>query len=150
MDRKDPILIGTVAGMLAALIKDIPNYIFFRFGVIHVTYWTLAASAFIRASDLDRPTALIIGAFTDIIMGGILGVLIWAVFKLFGRDLWGYKGLVVGNTVWLFGAGLAVNVFARLAPVEPAFRLTSLLDHQLFGLAAAFLIWRWTKLVTPR
>lgn len=143
--RKDGILISTVAGMIAALAKDVPNYILVRLGVIKLSYWLLAASTFVERHRANEFLSLSVGAIADIILGGSLGLSILVIFCLFGRDLWWYKGLVAGNIIWLLGAGLAVNNFARIVPVDPVFRLTSLLDHQLFGLVAAYLIWRWSK-----
>lgn len=131
--------------MAAALLKDIPNYLFCRLGVIDLSYWRLAASTFVLPRDAGRPLSLALGGMADIILGGVLGVIVLLIFIWFGSDAWWYKGLIAGNTIWLFGAGLAVNAFARLVPLDPMFRLISLLDHQIFGLSAAYLISRWYR-----
>ena len=145
MREIDGVLVGTIAGMIATLVKDLLNLVLFLFGVVELTYWQLAASTFLRPGLCSSPGGLLVGAMADIILGGVLGMIIVLIFKFFGRDLWWYKGLVAGNAIWLFGAGLAVNVFTRLAPLDIPFRVASLFDHQLYGITAAFFVWYWTR-----
>jgi hypothetical protein len=141
----DGVLLATVAGMLASLAKDVPNFILYRLGVHHVLYWRIAATTFVQPGDAGSVAGQIIGCAADIILGGTIGLIILQAFRIYGPDLWWYKGLVAGNAIWLFGSGFALNIFLRHIPSDPIFRLTSLLDHQLYGLVAAYLIWRWTK-----
>ncbi|MGE5598953.1 MAG: hypothetical protein ACM3XS_06200 [Bacteroidota bacterium] len=141
--RADGVIVGTMAGMVATLLKDIPNYLLFRLGVIDLPYWRLAASTFVLPEDADEPLSLALGGAADIIIGGILGMIILMVLIYFGFDAWWYKGLVASGAVWLLGAGLGVNTFVRLVPVDPLFRFFSLFDHLIFGLSAVYIIRRW-------
>ncbi|MGE5550492.1 MAG: hypothetical protein ACM3ZC_08165 [Bacteroidota bacterium] len=150
MRRMDGVLAGTMAGMAATLVKDVPNYSLYRLGWVKLTYWHLAASVFVAREDIGSPLALVVGAAADIIVGGVLGMVLLLIFRHFGRDLWWYKGFVAGNAIWLFGSGLGVGAFCRLVPLDPIFRLSSLAEHQLYGLTAAFLIWHWTRLEQKR
>lgn len=141
---RDRILAGTIAGMLATLVKDIPNYILWKMGIVDYLYFHLAASALIRPEDVDTLWGLVLGLVVDIITGGTIGLLIIFLFKATGRDYWWYKGLIAGNLIWLWGLGITINLgFARIVPIDPVFRLTSLIEHQIFGLLAAYLITRW-------
>ena len=127
----DGVFLATLAGMLAVLAKNVPNFILYRLGVHHVLYWKIAASTFVQPADTGSVVGLIIGAAADIILGGTLGIIILQAFRIYGPDLWWYKGLVAGNAIWFFGSGLALNLFLRYTPSDPAFRLSSLFDHQL-------------------
>ena len=138
---KDRILAGSIAGMIATLIKSIPNLILWKLGIVKYLYFHLAASALIKPTSVHTTLGLIVGVVTDVITGGSLGIITVFLFKFTGHDYWWYKGLLVGNMVWLWGMGILINLgAARIVPVEPLFRLTSLLDHQLFGLIMAYLI----------
>lgn len=141
---KDRILAGTMAGMIAAIIKSVPNIILWKLGIVKHLYFHLASSALVRPEDVDTVLGLILGVVVDVITGGTLGVLIIFLFKATGRDYWWYKGLVMGNAIWLWGLGIGINQgFARIVPFDAVFRLTSLVEHQIFGLIAAYLIIKW-------
>jgi len=141
---KDRILAGTIAGMIASIIKTISNLILWKMGVIKHLYLFIASAALIRPEDATTVLGVILGVVVDIITGGTLGLLLVYLFKLTGRDYWWYKGLIMGNVIWLFGLGLAINFGAsRIVPVDPVFRLTSLVEHQIFGLVGAYLIIKW-------
>jgi hypothetical protein len=141
---KDRILAATIAGMIATMVKTVPNYFLWKFGVVKYFYLHIAASAMVLNRDIDSFTGLAVGFIVDIIMGGTLGIIIIMLLKYFGTDYWWYKGMVAGNIIWLWGLGVLINLgSARLAPVDPLFRLTSLIEHQIFGLVATYLIVRW-------
>lgn len=141
---KDRILAGTMAGMIATLFKTIPNVILWKMGIVQHLYLHVASAALIRPEDVNTVWGLILGVTVDIITGGTLGLLIMYLFKFTGRDYWWYKGLIIGNVIWLWGLGITINFGAsRIVPLDPVFRMTSLLEHQIFGLVGAYLIIRW-------
>ncbi|PKM80807.1 MAG: hypothetical protein CVU89_11705 [Firmicutes bacterium HGW-Firmicutes-14] len=141
---RDSILAGATAGMAATLIKNIPNLILWKTGIVEYIYFHLAASALISPNEVGSPIGLLVGVVVDIITGGTLGILIIYFLKITGKDYWWFKGLIVGNLIWLWGLGVAINFgVARIVPLDPVFRLTSLIEHQIFGLAGSFLIIQW-------
>ncbi len=141
---KDRILAGSVAGMIATLVKAVPNFILWKLGIVKYLYFQVAASALVTPQDVNTTLGLVVGFITDIITGGSLGLLIVFLFRYTGRDYWWYKGLIVGNLIWLWGLGELINFgAARIIPLQPAFRLASLVDHQIFGLTATYLIVKW-------
>lgn len=133
--------------MIATIAKDLPNFILFRLGMVKITYWQMAASTFLPVHDTSTSAGLIIGAAADIILGGGLGMIIVLIFQKFGFDLWWYKGICAGNIIWLFASGIGVNLFTRLVPLDPFFRVSSLVEHQIYGLVAAFFIQHWLNVV---
>lgn len=141
---KDRIIVGTIAGMIATLFKDIPNYILWNLSVVKYLYFHLAASALLDLKDVYSIYGIILGIVIDVINGGALGLIIMFLFKWTGQDYWWYKGIVMGNIIWLFVLGLLINWgAAKIVPNEPLFRIASLIDHQIYGLLTAYLICRW-------
>lgn len=141
---KDQILAATVAGMIATPFKTGINLILWKSGVVEYFYLHIAASALLLPQDVETPLGLVTGFIIDIITGGSMGILIILTLKYFGTDYWWYKGLVIGNLIWLWGLGIFINWgAARIIPTDPLFRITSLIEHQIFGLVATYLIVRW-------
>jgi hypothetical protein len=138
----DGVLAATTAGMIATLAKDLPNFFSRFFGLVNRTYWELAASAFVRPPQIHTIPGWIVGGFADLILGGALGVVVLMVFRGFGRDLWWYKGLVSGNVIWFVGLAIGAHCLSNLPPTTALFNLEALVEHQIFGLMAAYLIWR--------
>lgn len=141
---RDKVLAGTIAGMVASLFKDLPNFILYKLNIVHYLYLHFAASAQLFPGDIDSNIGYIIGFLADIITGGAVGFTLILFLSYFGYDYWWYKGLIAGNALWLFGLGVILNLGAvHLIPNDPVFRFTSLFDHQIFGLVASYLITKW-------
>ena len=134
-----------MAGMIATLIKDISNLIFYLFKVVNVLYFQLAASAHLLPADINTPIGYIIGIFSDIITGGSIGVVGIIFLSYFGTDYWWYKGCIIGNLVWLFGLGVILNLgTVHFNSFSPIFRIFALVDHQIFGLIYVYIVYRWS------
>lgn len=134
-----------MAGMIATVFKDASNLSFYGLQVIDQLYFQLAASAHLLPEDVNSVPGYIIGILSDIITGGAIGVLGIVFFSLYGTDLWWFKGCIIGNLVWLFGLGVILNLgTVHLNFHDPVFRLTAYVDHLIFGLVYAYLIYRWS------
>lgn len=141
---KDRVLAGAVAGMVASAIKDIPNIILWKMDVVKHLYFYLAASALIDPKQVDTAMGLILGIVVDMITGGSLGIILVFLFKFTGQDYWWFKGLATGSLIWLWGLGISINLgAARMIPLDPLFRITALIEHQIFGFVSAYLVVRW-------
>lgn len=148
---KDKIVIGSMAGMIGTLFKDLPNFILYKLGVAPYLYANIAASAHLVPADLYSPLGYIIGFLADIITGGAIGVVTILFLDRFGMDYWWYKGLIIGNTVWLFGLGVTLNLGAvHLIPTDPVFGFTSLFDHIIYGLVTVYILFKWRKTVEKK
>lgn len=144
---KDRILAGSIAGIIGSLFKDLSNFILYKMRVVEHLYAHLAASAHLNEAGIYSPMGYIIGFVADMITGGAIGVVTILFLDRFGSDYWWYKGCIIGNTVWLFGLGVILNLgTVNLVPREPIFRLTSLFDHLIFGLAMVYLIYKWEQI----
>ncbi|MGE5604186.1 MAG: hypothetical protein ACM3YE_00660 [Bacteroidota bacterium] len=144
---KDRILVGSLAGMIGSLFKDMPNFFFYKLGLVKYLYAHLAASAHLDEAGIYTPLGLIIGFLADTITGGAIGVATILFLDKYGTRYWWYKGCIIANTIWLFGLGVVLNLNAvTFAPRDPAFRFTSFFDHILFGLVTVYLIYKWDRL----
>lgn len=143
---KDRIFIGSMAGTIGTLFKDIPNFIFYKLGIVQCTYANLAASAHLDPGQIHTPIGYIIGITGDMVTGGVLGILLILFLDWSGPDFWWFKGLIIGNGLWLFALGVILNLgTVHFVPADPVFRLMSILDHWLYGLATVYIIHQWTK-----
>ncbi|MDK2824083.1 MAG: hypothetical protein PWQ67_1924 [Clostridia bacterium] len=144
---KDSIISGTVAGIIATVIKAIPNFILWKFGVVKYLYLHIAASAIIFPQEISTPLGITLGIIADLLTGGTFGLLIIITFKLTNNDAWWYKGLIIGSIIWLFALGIAINLgAARIVPVQSIFRITSWIDHLIYGVTASYLITKWSPI----
>jgi hypothetical protein len=142
---KDRLVIGSIAGMIAAICKDISNLIFYLLKLANVLYIQLAASAHLLPANINTPLGYFIGIFSDLITGGSIGILCIILLSYFGTDCWWYKGFIIGNLVWLFGLGVILNLGTiHFNSFDPAFRFLALIDHQIFGLIYAYTIYLWS------
>ena len=145
---KDRVVVATIAGMIASVIKDIPNFIYYKMGLVKVLYANLAASAHLIPSDLNTTIGYTIGFLGDTITGGAMGLIAIEFLRRYGNDYWWYKGLIIGNTLWLFGLGVIPNLGAiNLLAYEPWFRLTSFFDHLLYGIIVVYIITIWNRAI---
>ncbi|HEX7713010.1 MAG TPA: hypothetical protein VF531_03230 [Bacillota bacterium] len=143
---KDKVVISSIAGIIASLFKDLPNFILYKLGVVHYLYAHLAASAHLLPDGVYFPLGWIIGFLGDTVTGGAIGVVTILFLDCFGTDYWWYKGLTIGLTIWLFGLGVILNLgTVHLVPFDPVFRLTSIFDHIIFGEVTVYIIYRWQK-----
>lgn len=144
---KDRILVGSLAGMIGSLFKDMANLFFYKLGFINCLYIHLAAAAHLDEAAIFTPLGLIIGFLADTITGGAIGVAIVLFLDRYGFDYWWYKGCIIANIIWLFGLGVVLNLnVVTFVPRDPVFRFTSLFDHILFGLITVYLIYKWDRL----
>lgn len=144
---KDRVVIGSIAGIIGSLCKDLPNFILYKMGVVKFLYAHLAASAQIDQREVYSAAGWMMGFLADMITGGAIGVVAIRFLDRFGSDYWWFKGCIIGNTIWLFGLGVILNLGAvNLIPNDPVFRFTSLFDHLLFGLVMVYLIHKWDRL----
>ncbi len=147
---KDRVLIGSTAGMIAAVFKDASNLIFYSLKIVNTLYFQLAASAHLLPAGVNTVLGYIIGILSDIITGGTIGVLGIFFLSYFGTDYWWYKGCIIGNLVWLFGLGVILNLGTiHLNSYDPVFRMVAFIDHQIFGLVYVYLVYRWSQKTKP-
>lgn len=144
---KDRILVGSLAGMIGSLFKNMPNFFFYKLGFVKFLYVHLAAAAHLDEAAIFTPLGLIIGFLTDTITGGAIGVAIILFLDRYGFDYWWYKGCIIANIIWLFGLGVVLNLkVVTFIPRDPVFRFASLFDHILFSLITVYLIYKWDRL----
>lgn len=148
---KDSILVGTISGIIATLVKAISNLIFYKLNIARYLYYQIAASALILPEDINTPLGFLLGVLADIFTGGSLGVLFIVLINKTNKDYWFYKSIVFGVLVWLFGLGVILNLnTVRIIPVDPVFRLLSLIDHIIFGFVTGFLIIKYYYLMEKK
>lgn len=143
MPARDGVVVGTMAGMLAALAKDAVNLALSRLDHGIMPYWQMAARTFVRADEAMTLGGWAAGALIDLILGGGLGLIVLLILRHFGRDYWWYKALVAGKAVWLLGYVFGVHFLTPLGNRTPIGFMAAFLDHQVFGFVVVYLNCRW-------
>ncbi len=129
---KDRILLGLTAGIISTVPTRILNRIENRSGLNDVKYNMMAANLFLQENEVATPAGRIVGAITNHINTGAVGILITYLLSSTGRDHAVLKGAVTGVFSWIAVFGLT----SRILPVraqKPLAPLLSFLDHTLFG-----------------
>ena len=93
MKKHDGMALSAVVGIGGVLAKDVLNFTLKGLGVLKFNYWQLAASAFLTAKEANTPGGWLVGAVSDFIIGGALGIIVLAVsFASLGLTFGGLKG----------------------------------------------------------
>ncbi len=137
--KKDPILFGTVIGLLANVVKLTVNYLAFWFGFTEVVFWRLTATNFLAQEFLFDPLALVVGAVGDLVVAATLGVIFIYLLKFCGSKYLWFKAIGFALLAWvgLFGTLLGSQVEAKV-PQTVSGVLVTIVAHSVFGLALAY------------
>lgn len=139
---KNALIVGATSGMIVGIIKNIPNIILYKLGIVNYSYIILAASIHFKNANFGI-SEYIIGIITDTLTAGILGILIFIIMQIFKFEKWYIKSIILGGAVWLFMFGLVLNlpiVHANALDITPISRIISFIFHQLFVFSIIWLI----------
>lgn len=136
---RDRVIIGSLIGILADIVKLTFNYLAFLLNYTNVVFWQLTATRFLENGDLFSPIALLIGGVADLTITAILGVIFLFFIDYTGADYLWIKGIGFGMAVWvgLFGTLLGQSVQGKINQ-EPSSILVTMVAHFIFGLSLAF------------
>ncbi|MEW6623851.1 MAG: hypothetical protein AB1420_12120 [Bacillota bacterium] len=135
---KDRIILGSIVGLLANVVKLTVNYLSFLLGFTPVVFWQLVATRFLQKQDLYKPSAYLIGAVADITVTMTLGVVFVYFIYIFGRKYLLIKSVGFALLVWvgLFGTLLGQSIEDKL-PQQPQGIIVTIAAHFAFGIGLA-------------
>lgn len=109
---KDPLILGLVAGTLAAIPKTLMNEILYRTGLETKRYAEVVSGVFLRqAAAKSRPGAGY-GLFFDFIISSGMGVPLVTILRKTGTD----EGLLKGGLTGLIGFTVLRGIMANFGP----------------------------------
>ncbi|MCK8816971.1 hypothetical protein MWH28_06235 [Natroniella sulfidigena] len=143
----DPIALGSIAGIVGNIPKEILAIIFYSFGWKRYTFTHLAAGLFVPKEFLANPLALIVGFVTDFTVAGLLGVLLAYIIKNTGNIYPTFKGLLIGLVSYIFICGLILKSgITSVNSAIPLAKFSALLLHIIFGIVSGWFIKCYGKL----
>jgi hypothetical protein len=118
---KDRIVLGSLAGMISGLIKNIPALILFKLEFIKFTMIHIAASVMYKPEIVFTPLGFITGVVGDTVTSGMLGIVTVFVLTCTGFDYWWYKGIILLTAVWFLVSELS-SIWESLILIRPMIR----------------------------
>jgi hypothetical protein len=139
---KDTIAKGIIAGLLAAIVHVILNYLWFMTGLTKSTDPQLLARGILlvpsnQSLTLAQEFVGIIGHF----IGGIIFIVVLVyILNLTGFDYYLLKGSGFGAVIWFFHKPTLPYFAHAIHTYSVNIALLHLTDHIIFGLTAAYII----------
>lgn len=134
---KDKVLFGTLVGLLANIVMDIPQYPLWKLKIIMHPLSHYAGSLFLDLNTLHHSwTGSVISFFADYSYSAFLGIVFIYFLEFTGKRYYLQKGLIFGAFLWLFSfGGLRSLSLVKLRQVAPGDWGIIIGIHLLFGLA---------------
>ena len=129
-------LFAIVAGLLGALARDAYSIITKLSGVSKNLIWEMGADIFVGKKEIYTIAGYVLGALSDCVMGGLIGVGFGVLIEIFGPKHYLIKGVGTGLVIWLLSYGFFIHVFPQpfqLIPKEALNYISSFVAHGIFG-----------------
>ncbi|WP_148271278.1 hypothetical protein [Desulfosporosinus acidiphilus] len=138
---KDSMVVGLLGGLIGALSMDLSNFILWRNNKTEGLYGHLAGSMIMRPGKLKQGKNFIVGEILHVTVGSVIGLILTAVFRVFGKDHYFIKGGFLATVTWgfLYNFGQKMN-FYRLKPHLTKSSYASILHHLIYGLVTSKVI----------
>lgn len=135
MKIKDRVMLGLLAGLVAAIPARLLNNVAYKLGLTDRKYGQMAASLFLPTNKqkVHRRETQIVGGIADRINCGIMGLTITSLLSLTGRDKAVIKGISVTSLAWLTLYGLTTRLGVAPQSRKPLSSLLSFGDHAVLG-----------------
>ncbi len=142
----DKFFLGFIAGFLGNIIENVFNYLAFTLHFSKHHIWHIAASAYFPIDKTKDYTAVIVGMYTDYIIGCSAGVLIVFLLYYTSTKYYVLKGIAITSFFWLFIFGIILrSKVGRIDPIDSGTNLTNMFGHIFLGIAISFFIIKLDK-----
>lgn len=134
---KDKVLSGSLIGVLANAVMDIPQYPLWKYKILVHPLSHYAGSLFLDLDTLHHSwIGSVVSFLADYSYSAFLGILFVYFIEFTGKRYFLSKGLLFGIFIWFFSfGGLRSLTVVKLHQVPPGDWITIFLLHLLFGLA---------------
>lgn len=143
---KDTIILGTIAGFIGNIFKEVLSWIFYFLGYLRYTFVHIAAGTLISKEFLDNPISLAVGFIADFILAGTVGVFTLLLIRRTGNDYPIYKSIIFSLLLYVivFGALMSLNI-TKISLQTPLPNFLQLFPHLFFGLGMGLIIKKYNK-----
>ncbi len=131
---EDNVILGILAGLIGNIPKELIAWAFHFTGYLRYTFMHIAAGAFVSKEFIDDPVSLVIGAISDWIMVGFIGVITVYFIRFTGNRYPVIKSVFVSSLFYiiLYGALMALDV-TRASLLTPLPNLLLFIPHLALG-----------------
>lgn len=138
---RDTITVGTVAGIIGAVVLNIFIYILRLLGVKTSTSWDVAADIFLTPAKIHTLPGFFIGLVATAALCVGSAIIITIVLKAGGSDNAWLKGLLVANAIGFGTMALMPPLgIAKHVQSEPVTNIVALVALSLFGVVTSYII----------
>lgn len=137
----DLILRCFIAGLGAGIAYTIINGVFFVAGVLPSTLTHYSAKLVMPPGTPITTLALTMGGIADIAASFTGAILIELIFRWTGKDLFWFKGLIVGGVLWLVHVSFIPAIVPRVfETLPPSMVVASFILSVLWGLIVGVIL----------
>jgi hypothetical protein len=138
----DTITIGTISGIIAAIVMTLIDWILLLSGIQFTPPWVVAGNILLNTDVLYTPAGILIGYIVQFLLGSGLGVIVTIVIKLTGKDYYLIKGLGVSSLFYIGSTGI-MQTLVNIAPwmrSEISSTLMALINFIVLGVLSSLII----------
>ncbi|TCL74222.1 hypothetical protein EDC14_1004160 [Hydrogenispora ethanolica] len=145
MTIKDPIALGSLAGICGVIPQIILNLLSKSLGYSKIFSFTLAGGIFLGKKAISSIDGGILGSILWLFTAAFVGCLLVYLLRKTSTDFWWLKAplltvILIHLTIFGFGFNMAN---AKVIPKDVKTNISILVENIAFGLTAGFLITRW-------
>jgi hypothetical protein len=144
---RDTITIGTIAGLIAALVMTLFNLLVRLLGFKFIATWETASDIFLNQQLIHTPTGYFVGLLAQFILGSAFGMAVAYTLRLTGKDFYILKGIGVGAMIWMASIGF----FMKLLRIEiqgrsdPLSNILAIIQFNMLGIITSAIIAKYAK-----
>lgn len=151
--KDDHFYLWIISGVIGVVVRDIYSFLAKLIGLAKFYIWNIGADLFINGKEVHSFFGYILGFFTDIVVGGLLGVAIGLLIEWRGPKNYIIKGMGVGLIAWLFFFGILFHSLPHTKDTVPNNALSNIsafIGHSIFGIVTAITYVKLRKLNTSK
>ncbi len=141
-----PFVTWVLAGITGVIFRDIYSLLIYFTGITNYLIWNVSADLFINTAQIHTVSGHILGVMSDFVIGGSLGVITGLIFSYLGPKDYLIKGLGIGLAAWALLFGILLHNLphsSAIAPTAPIANISSFIEHAIFGIVTAWVIYKY-------
>lgn len=143
---RDPFVMWIISGIIGVIVRDVYSLLAKIIGLAKFFIWNVGAALFVKVSEIKTFQGTVLGLLTDLVVGGMLGVVIGLLLEWRGTKNYIIKGWGVGLLAWLFFYGLLFHNIPHTmaqAPDDAMSNLSAFIGHSIYGIITSIIYIRF-------
>jgi uncharacterized membrane protein YagU involved in acid resistance len=135
---KDRVLIGSIAGALGLLTRDVYSFFAKQIGFAKFYVWGITADLFMEKKFVQSFFGYVVGFLGDIVFGATIGIVFLYFIKYTNTKNFLIKSWGIGMAAWLLLFGILLHTLPgseTSAPKDALSNFSAFFGHSVFGLS---------------